>query len=92
MEKRLLDILCCPTTRGSMRPASRAELESINRAIDSGSVLNAGASPVTVALRAALITVDGRHIYPIVDGIPVLLADQSIITSQASDFPDATHG
>jgi len=91
MEKRLLDILCCPTTRLAMRPAARAEIESINRAIEVGTVLNAGAALVTSPLRAALITVDGRRIYPIIDDIPVLLADQAISTSQASDFPSATH-
>lgn len=92
MEKRLLDILCCPITRVAMRPAARAEIESINRAIGAGTVLNAGAAPVTRVLRAALITVDGSRIYPVVDDIPVLLADQAISTSQDSDFPNASVG
>jgi uncharacterized protein YbaR (Trm112 family) len=38
-------------------------------------------------LDAGLITRDGRIIYRIDDGVPVMLADQAIGVQQIGDFP-----
>jgi uncharacterized protein YbaR (Trm112 family) len=87
MDKRLLDILCCPVTKSPLRPLSRAQLDVLNRAIDSGSVRTINNLAVSVPLQAGLITVDGKVIYRIEDDIPVMLADESIGTTQLEALP-----
>jgi uncharacterized protein YbaR (Trm112 family) len=87
MDKRLLDILCCPVTKSPVKPLSRAQLEAVNRAIDSGSVRTVDNVAVSAPLQAGLITTDGKVIYRIQDDIPVMLADESIGTTQLEAFP-----
>ncbi|HEY0179330.1 MAG TPA: Trm112 family protein [Dokdonella sp.] len=86
MDKRLLDILCCPTTKAPLRLLAEAELASLNRAIAAAEVANQAGARVTAPVAAALITRDGGTIYRIEDDIPVLLADEAIATSQLADF------
>jgi uncharacterized protein YbaR (Trm112 family) len=38
MDKRLLDILCCPVTKVPVRPLARGELDALNKAITGGGV------------------------------------------------------
>ncbi|WP_300615585.1 Trm112 family protein [Dokdonella sp.] len=87
MDKRLLDILCCPLTKAPLRPLGEAELASLNRAIAAGGVRNHGGGALAQAIPAGLVTRDGRTIYRLDDDIPVMLADESIATAQLPDFP-----
>ena len=95
MEKRLLEILCCPVTKVAMRSATRNELDAMNLAIATGAVHRVGGDGVTGMLSAALVTTDGLRVYRIEDGIPVLLGDEAISVDQMPGFlrDDATaHG
>jgi uncharacterized protein YbaR (Trm112 family) len=87
MDKRLLDILCCPATKVPVRPLARNELDTLNREIAGGKVQNTSAEAVASALQAGLITTDGKLIYRVEDDIPVMLADEAIATTQFSAFP-----
>lgn len=87
MDKRLLDILCCPSTKQPLRPLTRAELDALNRAIAGGGVRTAAATPVSAEFAAGLITTDGKRVYRIDDDIPVMLADEAIAVSQLDGFP-----
>jgi uncharacterized protein YbaR (Trm112 family) len=87
MDKRLLDILCCPVTKSPVKPLTRAQLEAVNRAIDAGGVRTINNAAVSVPLQAGLITTDGKVIYRIEDDIPVMLADESIGTTQLEALP-----
>lgn len=87
MDKRLLDILCCPVSKTPVRPLNANELNSLNRAIDSGQVLNVAGGTVQTRLSEGLITVDRKVIYRIEDGIPVMLPEEGIGTTQFTDFP-----
>jgi uncharacterized protein YbaR (Trm112 family) len=78
MDQRLLDILCCPTTRQPLRLLNPEELAVLAREIDAGHVTTAVGRAVTDAPGGALITTNGRTIYRIEDDIPVLLADEAI--------------
>jgi uncharacterized protein YbaR (Trm112 family) len=89
MDKRLLDILCCPATKVPVRPLAKSELESLNRSIAAGGVQNVDHAPVATALQTGLITTDGKLIYRIEDDIPVMLANEAIGTLQLTDFPAA---
>jgi len=88
MDKRLLDILCCPTTKAPLRLLSETELAALNLGIGAKSVRFENGVEVAAGLTAGLITRDGRTIYRIEDDIPVMLADEAISTSQLSGFPD----
>lgn len=87
MDKRLLDILCCPVSKTPLRPLNRAELEALNRAIAAGSVDTVAGVRVPTPLSAGLITTDGKVIYRIEDDIPVMLAEEGIGTTQLNGFP-----
>lgn len=87
MDKRLLDILCCPVTKQPLRALTRAELDALNRAIAGGGVRNAVAEAVRTPLAAGLITTDGKRVYRIDDDIPVMLTDEAIAVSQLEGFP-----
>lgn len=78
IDPELLSILACPETHQGLRWATAAELGSLNAAIAAGTVKNQAGKPVTVAFEAALMREDGRRIYPIRDGIPVLFIDEGV--------------
>jgi len=88
MDKRLLDILCCPVSKSPVRLLSRAQLDAINAAIRGGSIETVAGAAVGTALAAGLVTEDGKVIYRIEDDIPVMLADEAIGTTQLTAFPD----
>ncbi|MBS0212149.1 MAG: Trm112 family protein [Proteobacteria bacterium] len=87
MDRRLLDILCCPSTRQPLAMLQSHELAAINRAVEGGSLRRADGSVQAEPLREGLITRDRTLVYRIDDGIPVLLADESISSAQVTDFP-----
>lgn len=82
MDKKLLEILCCPVSRTPLRMLARKELDALNGAIAAGKVDTVAGQAVSEALADGLISVDGKVIYRIEDDIPVLLADQGIGTTQ----------
>ncbi|WP_347259792.1 hypothetical protein [Rudaea sp.] len=87
MDKRLLDILCDPVTKTPVKPLSRSQLDALNHEIARDAVKTTTGVSVATALKAGLITTDGKVIYRIEDDIPVMLADEGIGTTQLHDFP-----
>lgn len=87
MDQKLLDILCCPTTKQPLALLGAPELAALNRAIAAGAVSRADGSPQAEPLAEGLVTHDRRTAYRIEDGIPVLLADEALALSQVADFP-----
>jgi uncharacterized protein YbaR (Trm112 family) len=86
MREHLLDILCCPITRRALKGMPADELERLNVAIGNGELRNQGSQTVTGPLAEALITLDGELVYPVRDGIPLLLADECINWSAYRDL------
>jgi len=89
MDRKLLDILACPATRQPLALLEARGLELLNAAIRAGTLARADGSPQTDPLREALVTRDRKLVYRIDDGIPVLLAEEGIATSQVEGFPKA---
>lgn len=87
MDRKLLDILCCPTSKQPLALLNRAELDRINRAIATEGLTRADGSPQTDALSEGLITRDRHTVYRVDDGIPVLLADEALPITALHDFP-----
>jgi uncharacterized protein YbaR (Trm112 family) len=82
MDKKLLTMLCCPVTHKGLSLARRDQLESINQAIGAGELVNRDGTVLATALKEALVTDDGKTMYPINDGIPVLLEGESVSLDQ----------
>ncbi len=78
MEKRLLSILRCPVTHKGLALAKSDTLDRVNAAIGAGGVTNRDGTVLTDSLSEALVTDDDKLLYPIVNGIPVLLEGESI--------------
>lgn len=74
----LLEILVCPETKQPVALAPPAVLEAVNAKIRSGALRNRGGQPVRQELQEALVREDGRILYPVDDGIPVMLVEESI--------------
>ena len=77
-----MTILRCPVSHKGLSLMQKDKLARVNSAIDAGKLQNHTGSAVTVRLTEALITDDGKRIYPVDDGIPVLLEDESISMEQ----------
>ena len=82
MDKRLLAILRCPVTHKELILAKRPTLREVNAAISDGKLSNRDGRVLDEALDEALLTDDGKVLYPIADGIPVLLEGESINMEQ----------
>jgi len=87
MDRKLLDILCCPATKQALALLNKAELTSLNDAIAAGGLRRVDESVQSEAIVEGLITRDHKTIYRIDDGIPVLLSDEGIATALIADFP-----
>ena len=88
MDRKLLDILVCPTTRLPPSLLEKPGLDAPNGALAAGGVSRADGSAQAEPVREALVSRDRQRIYRLEDGIPVLLADEAIATNQLQDFPE----
>lgn len=82
MDKRLLNILRCPITHKGLSAARRDVLDKLNAAISKGEVVNREGNALDSVLKEALVTDDGKLLYPVNDGIPVLLEGESVALEQ----------
>ena len=82
MDKRLLTILRCPVSHKGLAVLKKDRLEQVNAAIHAGDLVNHEGSKLAEPLAEALVTDDGKRIYPVADGIPVLLEGESISMEQ----------
>lgn len=87
MDRKLLDILCCPITKQPLALLNKAELAALNDAIAEGGLKRADDSAQDTPIPEGLITRDHQVIYRIDDGIPVLLGDEGIATTSIPGFP-----
>jgi uncharacterized protein len=89
LDKRLLEILCCPTTRQPVLPMNATQLAAFNAALAEGQLRHADGSPLTGSLGEGLITRDNKTVYRVDDGIPVMLADQAISVSAVAGLGES---
>jgi uncharacterized protein YbaR (Trm112 family) len=74
----LLEILVCPETRQPVKPASAEVLEKLASEVEAGRLRNRGGQPVSKPIAEGLVREDGKVLYPVDDGIPVMLIEESI--------------
>ncbi len=78
----LLDILACPDTKQPVKLAEPAVLTRLNALIERGELKNRGGQAVAKRLEAGLLREDGAYLYPIEDGIPIMLIEEAIPVPQ----------
>ena len=75
----LESILVCPGENGRrLKMADPVLVESVNRLISSGRVRNRTGTVVSQDLEDALVTEDEKVLFPVCNGIPVLVSDDAI--------------
>ena len=82
MDKRLLSILCCPVSHKGLAVADKGLLSDVNTAIEEGNLHNRDGAALSARLDEALVTDDGKMLYPVNDGIPVLLEGECVSLDQ----------
>ena len=84
IDQQLLNILACPETREAVSLADEALIESLNRKIEARELVNRAGETVTEPISGGLVREDGRYLYVIRDGIPVMLVEQGILLEDAA--------
>lgn len=88
MDKKLLDILCCPVTKQPIKLLSQEKLDLLNQTIEQGSLTFADDGKVDKPLAQALVTMDESIVYPVEQDIPLMIQEKGIRTSQVSGWSD----
>lgn len=78
LDRKLLDVLCCPISKIPVRPLNREELRRVNEAIATGQLRYLDNSPVEAELEEGLITDNSERVYRVDDGIPIMLEERAI--------------
>ena len=78
VSEELLEILVCPETKQPVTPAPPELISKLAEDIAAGKVRNRGGEKVSQPLAEGLLREDGKVIYPVDDGIPVMLIEESI--------------
>ncbi len=78
VSEELLEILVCPETKQPIALASEQVLRNLAQDIEAGKVRNRGGEKVTEPITEGLVREDGKILYPVDDGIPVMLIEESI--------------
>lgn len=78
IREQLLKMLVCPETRLPLVPADPELMNRLNQAITEGLLKNRGGQTVRGLLQGGLVREDRAVLYPVIDGIPVMLVDEGI--------------
>ncbi len=76
--KHILDIVVCPKTKQKLKPADYALIERINLLIEKGEAKNKSGSTLIQKIEGGLVREDGKYLYPVIEGIPILLPEEAI--------------
>ncbi len=82
LNQETVAILVCPVTGQSLKLAAAPLIATINRAIEAGKLQDQLGRLVRLSISEGLVRQDGKVLYPVRDGIPVMLADDGIPLEQ----------
>ncbi len=78
----LLALLRCPENHSPLSEADAPLVTELNRLVATGRLRNVAGQVLGQRLDTALVREDRLRAYPVIDGIPVMLADQGIPLDQ----------
>jgi uncharacterized protein len=79
----LLEMICCPDTHQDLRLADSSMVDQLNMKQAQGVLKHINGKKVEYSLSAGLIRSDNTLVYPVREGIPVLLIDEGIPLEKA---------
>jgi uncharacterized protein YbaR (Trm112 family) len=82
LRAEVLATLCCPEDRSALALADDSLITEINTVIRGGRLRNRAGQVVERPLDGGLLRAGGDLMYPIIDGIPVLVRDEAIPLDQ----------
>ena len=86
IDNKLLEILCCPVTKVSVKRLSKSKLAFLNEQIQAGTAKYPDGRMIDKSLEEALITDTGTTVYRIDGNVPIMLEEKGISTAQFQDF------
>ena len=81
VDPELLQILVCPESKQSLKEADADLVRRLNVALAAGSIRNRAGEVAREPLDGALVREDGEFLYPVREGIPIMLIDEAIALS-----------
>lgn len=82
LDESFLSMLRCPRTGGELRLADGRELAALNQSMLDGTLENAAGRKMERSMEGALVSACGGWLYPIHEGIPVLLVEEALRLGQ----------
>ncbi len=78
MDVALIEILRCPESGQGVAIASTELVQRLESLRLNGTLLDVSNAPLKEAIRGGLVRQDGTRFFPIREGIPVMLREESI--------------
>ena len=78
LDPELLAILVCPETKQPLSVADADLLDRVNAAVAAGGTTTRGGEEIGEPVTEGLLRDDGQVLYPVRQGIPIMLIDESI--------------
>jgi uncharacterized protein YbaR (Trm112 family) len=79
-----MDLLVCPETKQALAEADADLVARINVLIDQKRITTRGGQVLVQPLTAGLVRHDEQFLYPVVDGIAKMIADDAIDLAQVT--------
>ncbi len=78
VDPELLQILVCPESKQALKEADADLVQRLNVAVAARSVRNRAGEVVGQPMDGGLVREDGEFLYPVREGIPIMLIDEAI--------------